>query len=95
MSPEPKVCGMVGIAFSPLLGDVVMSRLMGFDYKKIPSINNGFGLTNYTLNNEVIPDNISVGSNNPNWNKKLGNINKNDCFAFNAAFGWENHIELD
>ncbi|MDU4974033.1 MAG: hypothetical protein E6X19_15130, partial [Hungatella hathewayi] len=67
----------------------------GFDYKKIPSINNGFGLTNYTLNNEVIPDNISVGSNNPNWNKKLGNINKNDCFAFNAAFGWENHIELD
>lgn len=95
MMPEPKKCGVIGIAYSPLLGDTVMAKLMGFDYKKIPCIKEGYFLDKYILNNKISKEKIFIDSNIKEWNKRLDDIIYKDIFHFVPAFGWKDHIELN
>ena len=93
MAAEPKKCNMIGLSFNALIGDMMISKLMGFDYKKIPSIAKGFELNEYQLTNYG-SDEIRIISNYEGWNKKVVEIAKDDCFQFKPAIGWEGHIEL-
>ena len=95
MMPELKKCGVIGIAYSPLLGDTVMAKMMGFDYRKIPCINEGYCLDKYVLNNKINKEEIFVDSNIKEWDKRLDDILFQDIFHFVPAFGWKDHIELN
>lgn len=95
MMPDAKPCGVLGVSFSPLLGDMAMCRLMGFDYKKIPSISNGFNLKKYPMNNGVDKSDLEIESNIADWNAKVLDIEYNNTLKFQPAFGWEGHVELD
>ena len=95
MMPELKKCGVIGIAYSPLLGDTVMAKMMGFDYRKIPCINEGYCLDKYVLNNKINKEEIFVDSNIKEWNKRLDDILFQDIFHFVPAFWWKDHIELN
>lgn len=95
MMPEKKECGIIVVSYNGLICDTVVSRLMGFDYNKIPQIFNGYRLASFKLNNNIIPSDIVVRSNKLEWNKKLNEINSDTTFKFIPAFGWDGHIELD
>ena len=93
MMAKPKKCGVVAIAYSPLLGDTVMAVLMGFDYNRIPYIREGYKLKQYALNDGVSAEGIEICSNEEKWNKKIIEIKEKDVFHFEPAFGWRGHIE--
>lgn len=94
MAANPKECGIVGISYNALLGDRVMAHIMGFDYKKIPSIVKGYELDSFMLNNGQRPEDVIVISNNAKWNNRITDIDIQSCFHFIPAAGWNGHIEL-
>ena len=92
--PIAKKCGIVAVAFSPVVGDMAMSRLMGFDYKKIPSIYQGFSLRRYRIDGGIDEVEAEIESNVKSWNDRIVQIPLNETFCFEPAYGWERHIEL-
>ena len=94
MMPIAKKCGIVAVAFSPVVGDMAMSRLMGFDYKKIPSIYQGFSLRRYRIDGGIDEVEAEIESNVKSWNDRIVQIPLNETFCFEPAYGWERHIEL-
>lgn len=84
MDGYPKKSGIIVGGFHPVATDYVATKLMGFDYKKIPQIKQGlqekyFGLTNFTKTNITVNSNI-------NWEK----LN----LKFIASKGWKGHCEI-
>ena len=49
LAPEPKPMGCVTFAENPLFADLCHTALMGFDWRKIPLIKNGFNAYRYRL----------------------------------------------
>ena len=57
---------------------------MGFDYKKIPTLNKI----------QFNPCKIEINSNNKKWNsKKRQDIRNCDTLKITPSDGWKNHIE--
>jgi uncharacterized protein (DUF362 family) len=47
LSPYPKKTGLLTLSRNPVLNDVCLSRIMGFDWRKIPKLKNSIGLKEY------------------------------------------------
>ncbi len=56
MEHLPKKTGVVVGGLNPVAIDYTIAEIMGFDYRKIPSIYNGFDLKNYPLINKAAAD---------------------------------------
>lgn len=85
--PQEKKCGLLIAGFDPLLPDLVATRLMGFDFKKIPILFKALILNKCKLSDFSIND-ILIKSNNSDFdNKNLSEININ--FNFKPSKGWE------
>ena len=92
LEPTPKKCGLLIGGENPVAVDVVIARLMGFDYRKIPLIRESFGDFSYPLAN-FRPDDISVVSNSERW-KGFDLTDNLNHLAFKPSRGWQGHIEL-
>lgn len=92
-APTPKQAGILIAGVNPVAVDAVCAKLMGFDWEKIPVIKNAFQIEHYPLCEFDYFD-IEVVSSLSSFNKKLSEINPEDCFRFEPHFGWKNHIEL-
>jgi uncharacterized protein (DUF362 family) len=90
----PKYCGLIAAGFDPLAADLVCTKLMGFDYKKIKLLYNALTSEIFSIKNNDY-DNIHVVSNDSKFNKKLIDIKLSDTFHFEPHFGWKGHIELE
>lgn len=72
--------------------DIVCTRMMGFDFRKVPLVlqaskREWLPLGLYT------PKDISVLSNVPRWEHILSST---DCgLHFTPSHGWQGHIEID
>ena len=93
-APDQKNTGILIVGDNPLAVDATCAKFMGFDWRKIPFINNGFRIKEYRLV-DFSYDDILVESENPLFNKKLNEISKNDVFQFTPAKGWIGHIEAN
>lgn len=94
LEPTPKNTGIIIAGYNPACVDLVASSIMGFDYKKIPTIKNSFQLKNIPVSTEKIKDKVKIKSNNQNWNnKKPIKIKYKDSLKFIPSDGWLNHIE--
>jgi uncharacterized protein (DUF362 family) len=93
MEGTPKYCGMIAVGFDPLTVDLVCTKLMGFDYKKIKLLDNALRSNIFHTNTNNYND-IKVISNDLRYNKYLIDIKPEDTFHFEPHFGWKNHIEL-
>lgn len=93
MSPSPFQSNVIIAGINPLAVDCVCTKLMGFDYKKIPSIANAFNLNEFPLVKFSYND-IEVASDIDKFNKKLVEIECGDVFHFVPSVGWTGHIEL-
>lgn len=83
MDGIPKDSGIVMAGFNPVAIDYIVSRIIGFDYEKIPQIREGLKEKFFKLSDFSLQD-LSVKS-NVNW----GNIN----LQFKAPKGWKNYVE--
>lgn len=80
MEADAKACGVLIAGTNPVATDLVATKLMGFHWKKIPTITQAFRLSEYPLVN-FTPDSIEVL---PEWG---------EFFQFIPHFGWKGHIE--
>lgn len=92
LKPSAKYCGIMIGGLNPVAVEAVAARMMGFDYKKIPTIFNSFNIVKYPLCN-FNPSDINVYSNHSKWNGM--NIESGDSLKFEPHKGWKGHIELD
>jgi uncharacterized protein (DUF362 family) len=94
MDPIPLNTGLITLSKNPVIHDICCSGLMGFDWKKIPQLNNSIKLKNlFQFDGDV--DKISIyGSINDN---KFTNINYKDLpnLDFLPSPGWIDHIERE
>lgn len=91
--PSPKNVGCIVAGFDPVAVDRVIIRLMGFDEKKIPLIQNALlsrDRYKFLINCPLIVSNASVFD-----KKRLWEIMKRDSYCFKAPDGWQGHIELE
>lgn len=76
----------------PVAVDMVASRIMGFDWRKIPVIREAFHISNLPIT-QVSPENVEVVSDISEWNGLFRDIEDNDFLHFTPHFGWAGHIE--
>jgi uncharacterized protein (DUF362 family) len=88
---EPKAAGLVFAGSNPLAVDLVCTKIIGFDYRKIPMLYNALDAKSYGFAN-FQPDDIVVSSNLPAIEghifKKKSPLN----LKFRPHFGWKGHI---
>jgi uncharacterized protein (DUF362 family) len=88
LSPQPIECGLVIGGVNPLAIDVVCSTLMGFDYRKIPTLTCALDSKQYDLLDESI-DQIEITSSKcSNRDEIYDNYGK----RFIPSAGWKGHI---
>jgi len=76
----------------PVAVDMVAARVMGFDWRRIPMINNAFTLPTLPIT-DCRPEDVEVISDITEWNGRFLNIENRDFLAFAPHFGWRGHIE--
>lgn len=92
--PSAKPCGVIAMGTNPVCFDEMISTLMGFDYRKIPTIINARGIkSRYTL---VQSGQQAMSNSNMNYydNKKVEDLRKGEHFCFVPSAGWKGHIEI-
>jgi uncharacterized protein (DUF362 family) len=92
-APDPHPTGVLIAGTNPVAVDAVCSKLMGFDWQKIPSIQNAFYVKCFPICNFSYQD-INVVSTCSQFNANLEAISLTDTFCFKPHFGWLNQIEI-
>lgn len=90
--PDAKKCGVIVVGFNPYVVDVVSTRLMGMDYRKIRIFNGTQKLEKYKIYNGTL-DNFIIKSNNMDYINILKN-DKDRFLNFKPSKGWEKNIEI-
>jgi len=91
LNPSSKSCGIIIGGFDPVIVDMTSSRIMGFDYRKIPQIAKSFELSRYTIGGAT-PQEISIVSNSERWATLWI---RNENFEFEPHSGWKATIEIN
>jgi uncharacterized protein (DUF362 family) len=92
-APEPRNTGLLIGGTNPVALDAVCARVMGFDWGKIPSIRNAFGISQYRLCDFRYSD-IVVVSERLGLKAPLPGAGLEKFGPFRPHFGWKDHIEL-
>jgi uncharacterized protein (DUF362 family) len=80
MEADAKPCGVLIAGTNPVAADFVATRLMGFDWQKVPTIREAFQISDLKL--------AEFGPRDVEAVPELGEI-----FHFRPHFGWVGHIE--
>ena len=94
MEPDRKEAGVLIMGVNPIAADTAGTVLMGFDYRKVPSVINGYYSTGLPLAG-FKPEQLKIISNEKSWEKGLDEFKRADTLAFEPHFGWKGHVELD
>lgn len=93
MEPDPKPIGVLLAGLNPVYIDTVAAALMGFDFRAIPSILNGYKIGRYSLTSQWIKSEDIIVHSNEGWTKNITDIKIDECMKFRPHPGWEKHIE--
>ena len=87
LEPTPTYPHLIAMGDDPVLFDMAVCSLMGFDYRNIPSISMpGMGERKYLLTKGELPQ---IKSNNKEWNdQRLEDIRQNYSLRFQPSRGW-------
>lgn len=91
MEPEPRPLGLLAGGVNPVAVDTALATLVGFDYKKIPLISNGFNPMDWPLVN-FSPRDIEIISKDVRLRDLIIGQPFNE-FNFKAPSGWTGHVE--
>jgi uncharacterized protein (DUF362 family) len=89
--PSPKKCGVLVAGHNPVAIDIVCSRIMGFDYRKMPVFGHAMGTAKYRLF-QGDPGDIDIISDRC---RRLEDVYRSFNCSFTPARGWIGHIELE
>lgn len=93
MTPDPKKSGVIIAGTNAAAVDTVATTLMGFDYRKVTTVNKAYLIKKYPLIS-FLPDEIEITSNETRWQKKVTTFKREDTLRFHPHFGWVDNIEL-
>jgi uncharacterized protein (DUF362 family) len=92
LEPTPKRCGLLVGGSSAAVVDTAIARLMGFDFRRIPSIREAFALSSYPLVH-FAPEQIEIVSNSPSF-EAISVLEPGFSLNFVPPRGWQGHVEL-
>lgn len=95
LEPSRKNQGMIVAGDDFLAFDSVISKIMGFDYKKIPGIYRMFNIIKYSISNIRYEDIIVSSNDNKLDNIRLKDADFSHIAPFYPTLGWKGHIEDD
>lgn len=93
LDPAPKRTAAVIAGKNPVAVDLVCSRLMGFNYQKIPLLQHVFSAQTLPLT-KFDYDGVLCSSTDASYNGPLVEFNGED-WNFKPHFGWLGHIEVN
>jgi hypothetical protein len=94
MQGDPVRSDVVIGGTDPVAVDMVAARVMGFDWRKIPLIREGFSIGAMPITSST-PTGVNVVSDVPDWNGTFLDVEKREFFTFRPHFGWAGHIEYE
>ena len=89
--PTAKPCGLIACGFNPLVTDMAVARVMGFNVTKIPKFKEAMQLNDFMIS-LVSPDSIQILSNIISYQSAMTNVTEK-FLGFRPAKGWIGHIE--
>jgi uncharacterized protein (DUF362 family) len=93
MGCDARNAGVVVAGIDALAVDLACARIMGFDYRKIPTLLQALAPHRYPMG--TVPyGQVQCLSNEQAYNRRLAEI-VGSCLAFNPHFGWVGHLEVD
>jgi hypothetical protein len=93
-APDAKRTGVLLAGTNAVAVDALCSRLMGFDWRKIPLVRNAFDIKHLPICDFRYED-ISVESTRAEFGGRLADLPDAATFRFRPHFGWVNHIEME
>jgi uncharacterized protein (DUF362 family) len=94
VSPDRVKSDILLAGLNPVAVDCVAAKIMGFDYLKVPYLRESFSIQDFPLV-DFNYNEITVISDNDQWNKPLNDIATESVFRFKPSPGWKGHIELE
>ena len=92
LKPRPQLAGLLVAGFNPVAVDMLCTRIMGFDYRKIPMLKRAATRSVLPLG-QFEQANIQLASNDSRW---LSIFQTEDPgLKFPPSRGWLGHIELE
>jgi uncharacterized protein (DUF362 family) len=88
LSPKYKKVGGILFSDNPVIFDMIIVRLMGFDWKKLNTLYNA--VNDKRLVSGLDPKTVFLSSNDLRFNKCISDIHYN--FNFTPTEGWRGHI---
>lgn len=92
MQGEPIESGLLVGGTDPVAVDMVATRVMGFDWRRIPMIREAFTLDTLPIT-RLRPEDVVVHSDVPDWNGRFVDIEDRKFLRFQPHFGWAGEIE--
>ncbi len=90
LEPYPMPCGLLVAGYNPLLVDLVCSRIMGFDYQKMPQFKHTLkSISSKSFHQAVADIEFTCGKCN-----NLDDVHTSYGEHFLPTKGWRGHIEL-
>lgn len=90
LAPSPVPLGVISVATSMAMADLVHATIMGFDWRKIPLVREAFGSFRYPLTSKR-PEDCEIHLDGQQLT--LSEIRKHFTRRFEPAPGWKGHIE--
>jgi uncharacterized protein (DUF362 family) len=91
-APDPIDAGYLVAGTSAVAVDAACAKIMGFDWRRIPSVYRAFAVERYRLCDFAYGD-IALVSSDPRYQKPIEAVSPEDVRAFRPHFGWRGHIE--
>jgi len=92
MKGDPVASDLVIVGTDPVCVDVVASRIMGYDWRKIPVIREAFSFHKHPLT-PFRPEQIQVEGDIPEWKGDFPQAEEKTFLFFKPHIGWRGHIE--
>lgn len=92
MNPDPKAAGLVAFGIHPASVDAACAVLMGFNPDRIPIVREAFRCEAAPLAEWGWRD-VTIRGGDPEWQRKLPDIEPMTTLRFRPHFAWAGHIE--
>ena len=89
----PKKTGIILASTDPYSFDILVAKIMGFDFQKIPALKNLLGIYKYPIFTENLSDIVVDSQSDAISNLPLEALEFD--FRFEPAAGWKGHIEVE
>lgn len=93
LDADAKDCGVLMAGTNPVAVDFAAARLMGFDWRCVPTISHAFDSMRWPLAS-FTSDDVCIAGACSKWSGRVVDVEPASTLAFKPHFGWTGHVEL-